>query len=118
MPSTIIVLVVTASASQGKISLVPRVRGASRLRCARLTFLWGLPPNPGSCPVDLLSASLGFRTLTRAVSSGGEDLAGVEQAFRIERAFQPHLQVDELLGLFEREVGSFQNADAVFPREG
>src|SRR4051794_34564622 len=54
---------------------------------------------------------------TCAVSPGGENLPGVQEALGVEHRFQLFLQLDERLGLLEAEVRSFEHADAVLPRE-
>src|SRR4051812_24291944 len=60
----------------------------------------------------------GRTSLARADRSGlvGEDLAGVEDAVRIERVLDPALRFDERRRLFEREEALLREADAVLAR--
>src|SRR6476619_756025 len=64
---------------------------------------------PGSMPITIMSA--------RAVPCVGKDFARVQQPLGIERVLQPELQVDELAGLLEVQIGHFHDADAVLAGE-
>src|SRR5207245_218692 len=68
---------------------------------------------PGSMPSTIMRALC----LARSMPRSGEDLAGVEQTFRIEDALDAHLQIDERVGLLEREIRSLEDTDSVLAGE-
>lgn len=45
-----------------------------------------------------------------------EDLAGVQDAVRVERVFEPALQCDEFTRLFERQIRRLEDTDTMFTR--
>src|SRR5882757_4267905 len=85
------------------VGLVPSRRTTPQPRCRV----------PGSIPRTIMFAS----DSTRPVSCHGEDLAGVQETLRVEHRLQAFLQIDESVGLLERKVRGFREADAMFARE-